>query len=241
MKKLLLFPILLLSISVFAQLGGSTSGLGITDYGEMGNTVDATEVCQSADEWHGMFNANINASAPHLTQGFIFTAGKEGVIASVADNGSGDIRVTDVAHGLLTGDYITIQASVAAYTGIQTVTKITDDTFDCVGETYSATATGTWQMGSYLRVSHTGLLRGVWNCSFSQSLNNTQTSQITPVINTTISTKALASRLLTNNTDVGSVGGNGLMQFTSSDRIWFVCKSTSAQTLTFTTRNVSIH
>lgn len=217
-----------------------TADSAVADYGEMGNTVDATEVVQSADEWHGMFNANINASAPHLSHGFSFVAGKEGVIASVADNGSGDIRVTDVAHGLLTGDYITIQASVAAYTGVHQVIKITDDTFDVTGEAYSATATGTWQMGSYLLVSHTGILRGVWNTSFKQSLNNTQTSIVTPFVNTTASSKAAAERLLANNTDVGSVGGNGLMSFTVNDRVWFACQTTAAQTLTFTIRNVSI-
>ena len=96
-------------------------------------------------------------------------------------------------------------------------------------------------MGSYLLVASAGVYRGAWNSSFSQSLNNTQTSVITPYVNTTASTKATAARLLANNSDVGSIGGNGLMSFSVGDRIWFAVSTTAAQTLTFTIRNVTIH
>jgi len=237
MKKLLI--LLLIPTLALASYFPKSAGY----YGEMGNVVgsSAPEAVPSADEWCAMFHANITGSAPHLNNGFTFVAGFDGAIASVADNGSGDARFTDVAHGLTDGDYITVQASVAGYTGIHLVDVITVDTFDVLGLTYTATATGTWQMGSYLLVGNTGIYRGAWNASFSQSTNNTQTSQVCPYINATISTKACASRLLANNTDIGSIGGNGLMNMTTGDRIWFAVQCTTPQTLTFTIRNVTLH
>jgi len=217
---------------------------GSADYGEMGNVYgsSATEVITTADEWQAMYHANITGSLPHLNSGFSFVAGSAGVIASIADAGGGDITVTDVTHGLLAGDYITINGCTdAAYNGVfEVLTAPTADTYT-VTAVYTATDTGTWQMGSYLLCATTGIYRGNWNASFSQSLNNTQTSIITPYINTTQSTKATASRLLTNNTDVGSIGGNGLMSFTASDRIWFAVQTTGAQTLTFLVRNMTVH
>ena len=67
-----------------------------------------------------------------------------GAIASVADNGSGKARFTDVAHGLVTGKYITIAGcSDSAYNGQFEITRIDDDNFD-TSAVYTATDTGTW-------------------------------------------------------------------------------------------------
>jgi len=213
---------------------------GITDYGEMGNVYgsSASEVINSTDEWHGMFHANITGAAPHLNNNFTFVAGKEGSGNVTTAEAGAAINIADTDHGLLTGDYVTVQS--ANHVGVGEVTKIDANNFT-LDIAYVGEEAAPLQMGSYLLVSKTGIYRGVWNASFSQSLNNTQTSLITPFVNKIQSTKALAARLLSNNTDVGSIGGNGLMSFSANDRIWFAVQSTAEQTITFTVRNVTIH
>lgn len=69
-----------------------------------------------------------------------------GYYPSVADNGSGKIRITCVGHGLITGDLIDIHdSSVAGYNGTAlSVTRISADTFDIAATAYSSTATGYW-------------------------------------------------------------------------------------------------
>jgi hypothetical protein len=209
------------------------------DYGEMGNAYgsSAGEVCHSAAEWHAMFHANIIGSAPCLNNGFTFVAGKEGAGNITTAAAGAAININNVAHLLLTGDYATVQG--ASHAGVGLVTKIDADNFT-LDIAWAADEACTWQMGSYLLVETSGVYRGLWTGSFSQSLNNTQTSIITPFVNKVQGTKATASRLLANNTDIGSIGGNGFMDFNAGDRIWFACQTTAAQTVLFTTRNMSI-
>lgn len=217
---------------------------GSIDYGEMGNVYgsSATEIIPSANEWRAMNHANITGSAPHLSSGFSFVAGSEGSGTTTTADSGNSINIADAAHGLADGDLVTVQSSNHIGVGTVLVTGVTDNTDNFeVDISYVANEAITWQMGSYLLVSKTGTYRGIWNASFSQSLNNTQTSTITPFMNTTQATKATASRLLANNSDVGAIGGNGIMSFTVNDRLWFACQTTAAQTLTFTIRNVSVH
>jgi len=217
--------------------------LGTTDYGEMGNVYgsSATEALGDTN-WHAMYHANITGAAPHLNLGFSFVAGKAGTIASASTDAGSTVTFTDNDHGLVAGDFITLNTmSDASYDGVYEVQSATTHTFTINETNTESTETGTWQMGSYLLVASAGVYRGAWNASFSQSVNNTQTSVITSYVNTTASTKATAARLLANNADVGSIGGNGLMSFSVGDRIWFAVSTTAAQTLTFTIRNVTIH
>ncbi len=214
------------------------------DYGEMGNVsgASATEALAVADKWYGMYHANITGSAPHLSSGFTFVAGSYGAIASSNTTAGASVIFTDTGHGLLAGDFITLNGmSNVSYDGVYKVQSATTDTFTITETNTESSETGAWQMGSYLLCATTGTYRGAWNTSFTQSLNNTRTSIISPFVNTTQSTKAVASRLLANNTDVGSVGGNGMMAFSAGDRIWFAVQSSGAQTLTFVIRNMTIH
>ena len=221
------------SITVYA--------LHAADYGEMGNIYgsSATEVLHSADEWHAMFHTNITGSAPHLNSGFSFVAGKDGS-GTTTTAGTGDsINIADAAHGLTTGDIVTVQSASHDNT-IAYVNVIDDGNFE-IKLTYAADEAITWQMGSYLLVATSGTYRGVWKTAFSQALNQRETSVMSPVVNTMINGKATGVRLLSNNTDSGSMTGNGIMSFTAGDRIWFAVQCTAAQTLTFLVSNTSIH
>lgn len=221
---------------------------GSSDYGEMGNVYgsSATELMRATDEWHAAFHTNITGSSPHLNNNFTFTAGLENTIASIADNSgtaAGTVLVTTgTAHGLTVGDYITQNdCTDGNYVGVFTVLTVPLTTTYTITATWGATGTGYVQMGSYLTVASSGIYRGVWSMAISQSAANSQTTIITPFVNTNQSTKAVAVRLVDNSSDIGSIGGNGLMSFSAGDRVWFAVQSTSAQTLTFLIFNVTIH
>lgn len=71
-----------------------------------------------------------------------------GPVATAADNGAGLIRITDVAHGLTTGNYVYITGIVGTdeANGEWIVTVISADTFDLQGSTFTNayTSGGTW-------------------------------------------------------------------------------------------------
>lgn len=232
---------------LYFQDGAGTErviGLGSSDYGEMGNVFgsDAPEIIPSADEWCALHHANITGSAPHLNSGFTFVAGFDGSGTTTTAQAGASINIADTAHGLADGDIVTIQSANHVGVGTVLTTGVTDNANNFeVDISYVADEAITWQMGSYLLVATSGTYRGAWNASFYQSTNNTKTTIVTPFISTTSNTKATAQRLLTNNTDIGSIGGNTLAEVTAGDRIWFAVKTTVAQTLTFTIRNASIH
>jgi len=216
--------------------------IGTTCYGEMGNEYgsSATEVLGDAN-WHAMCHANISGSAPHMNSGFTFVAGKSGTIASSSTDPGSTVTFTDVDHGLLAGDYITLNTmSDASYNGVYEVQSVTDDTFTINETNTEASETGTWQMGAYLLVGTSGVYKGTWSASFTQSLNNTQTTIVSPFVNTTQATKATSVHMLNNNSDTGGFSGNGNMSFTAGDRIWFAVQTSAAQTITFLVRNLSV-
>ena len=80
-----------------------------------------------------------------------FDAGSTGAITNTADNG-GTLRITDVGHGLVTGNIVTITGlSTAAQNDVTVITRIDDDTFDCADITFvTGSETGTWNRGSSL-------------------------------------------------------------------------------------------
>jgi len=177
-----------------------------------------------------------------LNSGFSFVAGLEGAGYITTAQAGASIHIADVAHGLADGDIVTVQS--ANHVGIGTVlvsgvgTPL--DNFE-VDIAYVGDEAGTWQMGSYLLVATTGIYRGHWHASFTQSDNATRSNIVSSFVNTTQTTKATSIRALDNNTDVGSMGGGGIMSFTAGDRLWFAVQSSDPQTLTFLVRNVSIH
>ena len=210
---------------------------GAADYAEMGNTTDADEVLTVAAKDYAMYSANINATAPHVISGFTFQAGSVGSGTTTTADAGNSINIADGTHGLATGDFVTVQST--NHNGIGTVLYVDADNFE-VDISWVADEAITWQMGSYIKCATAGVYRGMWSGSINQSLNNTQTNTVSPVLNATKATKATSTTLLNNNSDYTTLAGNGIMSFAVDDRIWFVAQSTAAQTLTFKTRNVSI-
>lgn len=94
--------------------------------------------------------ASIDASNEIVIQGMRV----KGRTSTVANNGSGDYRVTSANHGLSTNDKIAIDGvrgvtglNSTSYGHVRTITKIDDNTFDVNDTTVSGTHvsnTGWW-------------------------------------------------------------------------------------------------
>ncbi len=181
-------------------------------------------------------------SSSHL-QDFTFVSSKNGVITDTANN-SGTLRITDVAHGLITSDIITINGlATAAQNGTTAITRIDDDTFDCDDISFATIdETGTWQMGSYLLVPTGGA--GTYMATMTSSATSAganKTFLVQLCINITAQTDAKVERKFSA-ADIGSVGMSGLITVADADRVWLsVMGLSDATDITFKHANLSMH
>lgn len=181
-------------------------------------------------------------SSSHL-QDFTFVPSANGVITDTANN-SGTLRITDVAHGLSTGDIITINGlATAAQNGTTAITKINNDTFDCDDISYAtASETGTWQMGSYLLVPTGGA--GSYLISVSSSATPAGTNKtflIQLCINTAAQVDVKVERKF-GAADIGSMSMVGLVTLADADRVWVsVTGLTDGTDVTLKHANLLLH
>ena len=75
-----------------------------------------------------------------------------GSITAFADAGSGQVTVTDAAHGLFDNDIVTITGTTN-YNGTFTITNKTTNTFEIIDTFVSDDATGTWTSIGWTEVS----------------------------------------------------------------------------------------
>jgi len=208
-------------------------------YGEMyeyENTVPTT--IGTINVYHA-----VNDFIAGALSGFTFVAGIEGTIASVANyNGTvaGTILITDVAHGLATGDIITIHATTN-YNGTYSITKVTNDTF-YVTKAYVSSQTGDWAMGAYLRCS-TGS-DGVYRVSQSNTsfpANSNELFKFELNKNTTPLDNTASSNKYGTGGDYQNTGASGLVSLVAGDRIWLSTKNqTSGADITVRHANVNL-
>lgn len=175
--------------------------------------------------------------------GFTFVSGIEGAIASVADYSgtvAGTILITDVAHGLATGDIVTIH-STTNYNGTYSITKVTNDTF-YVTKAYVSTQTGNWAMGAYLRCStgSDGVYKATWSNTALPASNN-ETFKFELNKNTTPLDNIAGSNKYGTAGDYKNMGASGLVSLVAGDRIWLSTKNqTSGADITVRHANINI-
>ncbi len=181
-------------------------------------------------------------SSSHLAD-FTFVASKNGVITDT-ENNSGTLRITDVAHGLVTGDIITINGlATAAQNGITAITKISNDIFDCDDIAFATIdETGTWQMRSYLLVPTGGAgtyLAMMFNSATPAGTNKTYLLQL--IVNVTPQVDAKSERKF-GAADIGAFPLGGFLTVADADRIWLsVTGLSDATEITFKHANLSVH
>lgn len=177
-----------------------------------------------------------------LIDGFTFVAGKEGSIASVADYSgtvAGTVLITDVAHGLLTGDVITIHETTD-YNGTFVITKVTDDTF-YITETYTSSQTGEWAMGSYLRCEEGS--DGIYSASLSLTASAAGTNvrfKFEINKNEVVMDNVAVERVFANS-DYSSLSTRGLVSLVEGDRIWVsTVNKTNSSNITIYHANITL-
>lgn len=121
---------------------------------------------QAQNQYHMLYGFATDG----CNNGITFTTSATGTITDTEDNGSGDLRCTDVAHGLTTGQYISLVGmGDAAHVGLTAVTVIGVDTYDCDDIAYNSdNDTGNWIRGSSLKIDQGH--GGVYSVSFAVSL-----------------------------------------------------------------------
>ena len=163
-----------------------------------------------------------------MVEGMVFEAGIVGVIASTSTDAGASVTINDATHGLTAGDMITINGTTT-YNDIYEVQTVPDTGSFTITETNSTNnETGSWQRGSSLTLSagSAGFYAGRWAASLSAATAN-DVFTLSPVVNTTVSPKAQSRRKFSN-TDIGSMGGTGLITAAVGDKIFFVIKNESA-------------
>ena len=180
-----------------------------------------------------------------LVNGLTYGSGSSGAITDTADNG-GVLRCTDATHGLTTGDYVCLHNMAdAAHVGITQVTVIDPNTFDCDDITYNSDSdTGNWTMGDYLEVDagSEGLYQVAWGASALSPDASNKTFKIELCVNTTEKDEIARERKIAIQNDIGVLGGTGLIQLVSGDRIYMIVQNTEADTsdISFKHANMSI-
>lgn len=174
--------------------------------------------------------------------GVTFTAGSTGPIASVAEGtvSDGIVEVTDVGHGLVTNDIITIVNSTD-YDGQFVVTRVNDDVFTIL-ETWTSTRTGTWHEGDYLTVTNAGVYQVIWSMSASSASASVENYKIEPVHGITDIDEGAAESQINNGAGISVFGGGSLHTLAAGDRIWLKYKQKTAGTdaLTITHGNLRV-
>lgn len=192
-------------------------------YGEMYDydNTDAT-VIAIANQYHAIATPLTGA-----VSGWTYQAGLTGTIASAATSDVGTTTTfTDVAHGLLTGEYITIvNTGVAAYNSNFLVTKLTDDTFK-VTVAFDSDVTGSWQRGANLKAGagSAGTYTLRWNIT-ADAVAGTPEMKVEPVINVTHQDKAASQRNFSTGDDWGQLTGGCIVTVAAGDIIYFQVKN----------------
>ncbi len=215
----------------------------LAQYGEMSVIANQVVTIETAD----IPNAFKDFSAGD-TKEWSFVAGKTGAITAYADYSgtvAGTIKATSAAHGLVTGDIITIRGTVAPndYNGVYEITKIGDNDFYFTNAGWNADAGASdWEMGAYLLpdAGAAGAYEIHWTCSLSEGGAAGSVVIFSVYQNTTNDVKINASRKFSNN-DLGSVSGCGIITIAALDRIWFAFESDGVNDLTVRFMNLVLH
>ncbi|MCP4568557.1 MAG: hypothetical protein GY841_13350, partial [FCB group bacterium] len=149
-------------------------------------------------------------------------------ITDTDDNG-GVLQCTDVAHGLTTGQYITLHGMAdAAHDGETRVTVVSVDVFDCDDIAHNSDSdTGNWSRGSSLTVDSGGA--GNYHISYSASVragDNGKRFKLEIVKNTTHLDEFATWRKIANGNDVGNLAASGIVTLVEGDTIWAHTKNT---------------
>ena len=177
--------------------------------------------------------------------GWTFDAGSTGPVASFATAGGNLINATDVNHGLVTGDEVSITGTSAPndYNGVYTVTRITDDIFQFTKAGFNVTTTATWTEGAYLEAGAdaAGEYLINWSITGASDVAATKNWKFEPFLNSSEINHAAAEMTPTSNKHQ-NCGATGFLTIITGDRIYLAVKNeTDTTDLELEHGNVNLH
>jgi hypothetical protein len=191
---------------------------------------------------NGGATATINetANTPILVRGFTagtlsgwtYVAGTAGAITAYANYGGtvpGTVRVTSAAHGLLTGDIISIRGCTN-YLGIFAITKIDNNSFYIFDTWVADDGASDWDKGAYLLAGASAA--GNYQMSYGWSANITifQASSLTcrVYVNATACLKCATKLHLGTDGECKSTGNGSTLTIANGDRVSFSVSCSNA-------------
>lgn len=216
----------------------ATGTVALVGYGEMYAYENGTATTIAANNVYHAIQGIFSTGA--ALSGVTFMAGSTGPIASVAEGtpADGKVTVTDVAHGLTTGDLITIVGSTD-YDGKYAITWLSADTFE-ITATWVATNTGTWIEGDYLTVTAAGVYALDWNVSADGVSATNENYHGELVKNVSDLDGSAAEALVSGGADVSALSGGTIVALAANDRIWLSVKQTTTGTDNVTLSHASV-
>lgn len=203
---------------------------------------EAGEVISIAavNQYHGVTGLQQDG----CNDGVTFTASDDGAITNTADNAT-LLRCTSVAHGLTTGQYISIVGmGDAAHVGLTRVTVASDDLFDCDDVAFNSGGdSGDWVRGAQITVEagHGGTYQLGFSASVRSASNN-QDFRIEPAKNATMLDEMAVERRIAITSDLGSLATGGLANLQGGDVIWLLVKNvTSSANFEIEHANFNMH
>jgi hypothetical protein len=198
-----------------------------------------------ASKYHMMSNADWVTGS---VEGWSFQDGTTGAIASFADYSgtvADTISATDVGHGLVTGDDISIVGTTGGrlYDGVYTITRIDDDSFYFTNTNWVDTQTATWYEGAYLQASagSAGLYILNWSVTFASAHASANRYTFKTYINSTAVDQA-AAESTSAAAEFRSVSASAIVTITDGDRIYLAVQNiTDTDNLECEHANISLH
>jgi hypothetical protein len=186
-----------------------------------------------ANTYHPFWTSGVQAGT---LDGRSFTAGLNGAFTAVANLGGGQIRITTSApHTMLAGQIVALtSASVAGYQPpnptIFVIQAVGASTFDVIA-TFTATATGTWTRGAFLKAGTgaAGKYELTWSATAQASSGTNKDYRFEPLQNTTNVDKGAGGQLM-NSTGPQCCGGSAFVTVAAGDQFLMLCNNQSDTT-----------
>ena len=175
----------------------------------------------TANEYHLMSGFSTGTVA-----GWTFDAGSTGPIASFADYSgtvANAILATDVAHGLVTGDDVSITGTTAPndYNGVYTITWVSNDTFYFLAPgLWNNTTTATWTEGSYLQAGTDAVGTYLANWSVTGEAGGAAKTYKFELFKNSSEVNTVAAEMTPHGTNPQNCGSSGFVDIVAGDRIY---------------------
>lgn len=181
----------------------------------------------------------LNNFTAGILSNFTFNAGSTGAITAYSD-GTGKVNVASTAHGLVTGDCVSIRGATN-YNGVWEITKIDDNNFSILDTWVSDDGASDWDEGAHLtagaNTSGDFIMSFSGSCSEGGGAGSNVLGRV--YINSVACCKCVAKRKFANN-DYGSLPSSAILIITAGDKIYFTLESSGTNDITCQYGSLSI-